>query len=49
MLVPDEVARELTGESFGPFRQLTSAFLLFSYGVGGKPGYAHVPLSFKGA
>jgi hypothetical protein len=49
MLVPDNVARELAEESFGPFKQLTGAILLFSYGVGGKPGYAHVPLCINTA
>jgi hypothetical protein len=44
MLVPNDVTHELAEESFGPFKQLTGAILLFSCGVGRKPGYALVPL-----
>ena len=46
MLTFDFVKSELTHANFGPFSQLTSAFLLFSYEPVSK-SYPVIPLQFK--
>lgn len=45
-LTPERVAKELSAVRFGPFEQISKAFLLFSYEPG-KPTYPVVPLRIE--
>jgi hypothetical protein len=47
-ITPDRVRQELATSSLGPFTQLTSAFLLFSYSPVGK-NYEVVPIPLRRA